>query len=385
MPQQNVAQNLDKMSVPENISSPPLDWQQWDLSFSIGYSVIFTLGLGNVFIATLILCNRQLRKPNNLLILQLCLAGTILNISLVFSRGYPLTGYAPLEDTSCQILLIMKQSADRAILLFTAWISVDRYSAVCKASASHTPCRLDSYAKAATATAIVWTIVFGSMLPLIATGRSSLHSEQSINGLCTLTAATFHVEACLIFFLGSTAVISYCYAMIALFVYASLRRLRSHASTPRRVHRNASFHKRTAVVVLILWTFHISCWLPRCIAHLLNSFGVPVGQFGQLAELLCYTNSALNPLIYTLSAKLFRQVVAETVRGIVSRIERSTEVVVQGARSLHERSSSSSARSTRGISSPSPGSGTGTASLLQIHPDRSVAGRTLRPIQETQL
>ncbi len=86
------------MPVSENISSPQHDKQQWLLSFSIGYSVIFTLGLSNTFAAILILCNRQLRNPNNPLILQVCLAGTILNIFLAFSRGCPLMGYAPLQD-----------------------------------------------------------------------------------------------------------------------------------------------------------------------------------------------------------------------------------------------------------------------------------------------
>ncbi len=350
------------MSVPENTSSPQHDdRRQWNRSFSIGYSFIFTLGLSNIFVATLILCNRQLRKPNNLLILQLCLAGAILNIFLVFSRGYPVTGHGPLEDTSCRILLTMKQSADRAILLFTTWISVDRYLAVCKPSASDTLYRLDSYAKALSATAIVWTIAFSSTLPLITSGRSSLHSDQSTNGLCTLSAAQFHIVACWIFFLGSTVVISYCYTMITHSVYASWRRLRSHASMRRRVRRSWSFHQRTAVVVLILWAFHVSCWLPRCITLLLNSARVAVAQFGQLAELLCYSNGALNPLIYTLSAKLFQEVLVESVRKISSRIQRGTWLVVQRVTSSRHRSSSLSTRSTRRI------------------------GRTLRPIQETQL
>ncbi len=137
----------------------------WQVTFSASYGITFCISLTNFVAPMLILCNCKLRNPNSFLIIQLCLAGAILNCTIPFLKEAQLMGNL-LSTRSELAQLLLKECAKQAVLLFETVIATNRYFTVHNPTSSCAKfLMLRTYRQTFIAAALIWLLALISIMP----------------------------------------------------------------------------------------------------------------------------------------------------------------------------------------------------------------------------
>ncbi|XP_029000278.1 relaxin-3 receptor 1 [Betta splendens] len=275
------------------------------------YSVVCAAGLVGNLLVLLFTRVQQERKKSQVDFLVLNLAVTDLQFVLTlpfWAVDAALDFSWPFGDAMCKIILSVTVMNMYASVFFLTAMSVTRYWSLASAL-KNTPVHTSYSAKVTCA--VIWT------LATLATAPTSIFSTVSnVSGekLCLLRfpggqywLAVYHIQKILVGFVLPMCVVSVSYILL-------LRFIRSRSARTRNPRRRSQVTKSITIVVLSFFL----CWMPN---HAITLWSVLVKMNAAnwdrayyvvhtyvfpLSICLAHTNSCLNPIIYCLMRKEFR-------------------------------------------------------------------------------
>ncbi|CAL8391324.1 unnamed protein product [Arctogadus glacialis] len=268
------------------------------------------VGLPGTLLALWIFCFRlkQEWKPNTLFLFNLVLADFFLLVSVPFRIHNILHGeYWWFGDAWCRINLFMLAVNRSASIAFMTTVAVDRYLKVV-----HPHHRINHMTKnhAPWLAFLIWAVVLALRLPLLA--EPLLYKQGDIS-LCRSfgfhkisLGITIHYVVYIGEFFLPLAMLIFCTARIACVLHQ------------RRLDREQRVQRAVRVVATIVAVF-VVCFSPGIMMGLVGwaFMGLKqdckrdgmVSQLFRLSIGFTYLNSALDPIIYSLSSSMFRDAI----------------------------------------------------------------------------
>ncbi|XP_054476271.1 relaxin-3 receptor 1 [Anoplopoma fimbria] len=275
------------------------------------YSVVCAAGLiGNLLVIFFIRVKQERKKSTvNLFVLHLAVTDLQFVLTLPFWAVDTALDFSwPFGDAMCKIILSVTVMNMYASVFFLTAMSVTRYWSVASALKNRTAHKSCSSR---------WTCVIIWTLATLATAPTSIFSTLSnVTGekLCLLRfpggqywLAVYHIQKILVGFVLPMSIVSISYIMLLRFI--SSRSMKT--SNPKR---RTQVTKSITIVVLSFFL----CWMPN---HAITLWSVLVKlnvvnwdrayyivhtYVFPLTVCLAHTNSCLNPVIYCLMRKEFR-------------------------------------------------------------------------------
>lgn len=272
----------------------------------------FVLGLPGNILALWLLCFKAPWKPANIYLLNLALADVLLLVALPFHIVSALRGGWTFGDPFCRISFFMLSLNQSASIAFMTVLVVDRFYRI--VHPHHPVCHL-SIQRIVTVSCGVWVVVVTLRLPLLTTpllrssGNSSVLLCRNID-IWTDTAVAMRVH-------NSLCMIEFTVAFILVFILCARVYYHIHGNRKLGEHRRV---KRTIYVLLTIMIMFTFCFLPSYITGFVAFFlgdvsscisYTVVGQVFSVALCLLFLNSALDPILYTLSSAHFRDTLKE--------------------------------------------------------------------------
>ncbi|XP_056269715.1 relaxin-3 receptor 1 [Pseudoliparis swirei] len=284
------------------------------------YSVVCAAGLiGNLLVLFFIRVKPERNKSTvNFFVLNLAVTDLQFVLTLPFWAVDTALDFSwPFGDAMCKIILSVTVMNMYASVFFLTAMSVTRYWSVASALKNST---------ARTSCSAKWTCVIIWTLASLATAPTSIFSTLSnVTGekLCLLRfpggqywLAVYHIQKILVGFVLPMSIVSISYIM--------LLRVISHRSMKTcNPKRRSKVTKSITIVVLCFFL----CWMPNQAITLwgvlvkLNVANWDKAYYGvhtyvfPLTVCLAHTNSCLNPIIYCLMRKEFR----DKLRSLIHR------------------------------------------------------------------
>ncbi|KAL3065778.1 hypothetical protein OYC64_015848 [Pagothenia borchgrevinki] len=275
------------------------------------YSVVCAAGLmGNLLVLFFIRVKQERKKSTvNFFVFNLAVTDLQFVLTLPFWAVDTVLDFSwPFGDAMCKIILSVTVMNMYASVFFLTAMSVTRYWSVTSALKNSTT-RKSCSAK--------WTCVFIWTLATVATAPTSIFSTVSnVTGekLCLLKfpggqywLAVYHIQKILVGFVLPMSIVSISYIML-------LRVIRNRSMKTSNPKRRSQVTKSITIVVLSFFL----CWMPN---HAITLWSVLVKLNAAnwdkayyivhtyvfpLTVCLAHTNSCLNPVIYCLMRKEFR-------------------------------------------------------------------------------
>lgn len=268
---------------------------------------------GNILVCVAVFTDRRLKRLNNLFIVSLAIADLLVAV-LVMT-------FAVINDISekwyfgsvfCNVWISSDIMCSTASILNLCVISLDRYIHI------RDPFKYDSFMtwkKVAAIISLVWIIsIIMSFLPIHLEWHKneSDRSQEPVEDACFFELnPTYAVSSSTISFFIPCIVMLAIY--IQLYVYARRHLANIKKTTPGFSSANASGkgsnssdHKAAITLGVIVGVF-LFCWMPFFIVNLTTAFCncIPDLVF-KILTWLGYVNSCLNPIIYSIFNKEFR-------------------------------------------------------------------------------
>ncbi|XP_008402862.1 relaxin-3 receptor 1-like [Xiphophorus couchianus] len=284
------------------------------------YSVVCAAGLvGNLLVLFFIRVTQERRKSRvNFFVLNLAVTDLQFVLTLPFWAVDTVMDFSwPFGDAMCKIILSVTVMNMYASVFFLTAMSVTRYWSLASALKNRTVQRSCS---AKWVCAVIWT------LATVATAPTSIFSTvTNVTGekLCLLRfpggqywLAVYHIQKIVVGFVLPMSIVSVSYFML-------LRIIRKRSMKTSNPKRRSQVTKSITIVMLSFFF----CWMPN---HAITLWSVLVKlNFANwdsayyivhtyvfpLTVCLAHTNSCLNPIIYCLMRKEFR----DKLRGLVRR------------------------------------------------------------------
>ncbi|CAB1458913.1 unnamed protein product [Pleuronectes platessa] len=275
------------------------------------YSVVCAAGLvGNLLVLFFIRVKRERKMSSvNFFVLNLAVTDLQFVLTLPFWAVDTVMDFSwPFGDAMCKIILsITVMNMYASVFCLTA-MSVTRYWSVASALKNRTPRRSCS---AKWVCALIWT------LATLATTPTSIFSTVSnVTGekLCLLRfpggqywLAVYHIQKILVGFVLPMSIVSISYIML-------LRFIRNRSMKTSNPKRRSQVTRSITIVVLSFFL----CWMPNHaitlwsvlvklnVANWDSAYYIVHTYVFPLTVCLAHTNSCLNPIIYCLMRKEFR-------------------------------------------------------------------------------
>lgn len=287
---------------------------------SVVYSVVCAVGLVGNLLVFFLMRLRQGRKRSsiNFFIINLAVTDFQFVLTLPFWAVDTAMDFSwPFGDAMCKIVLSVTVMNMYASVFFLTAMSVTRYWSLASALNNRTVSRSCS---AKWICAVIWT------LATLATAPTPIFSKvTSVTGekLCLLRfpggqywLAVYHIQKMVVGFVLPLSVVSVSYFMLLRII----RKRSMRTSNPRRRSRV------TKSVTIVMLSFFL-CWMPNHavtlwsvlvklnVANWDKSYYVVHTYVFPLTVCLAHTNSCLNPVIYCLMRKEFR----DKLRGLMRR------------------------------------------------------------------
>ncbi|KAF1392596.1 hypothetical protein PFLUV_G00029720 [Perca fluviatilis] len=284
------------------------------------YSVVCAAGLmGNLLVIFFIRVKQERKKSTvNLFVLNLAVTDLQFVLTLPFWAVDTALDFSwPFGDAMCKIILSVTVMNMYASVFFLTAMSVTRYCSVASALKSRTR---QKSCPAKWTCAIIWT------LATLATAPTSIFSTVSnVTGekLCLLRfpggqywLAVYHIQKLLLGFVLPMSIVSISYVMLLRFV----RNRTMKTSNPKR---RCQVTKSITIVVLSFFL----CWMPNHaitlwsvlvklnVANWDKAYYIVHTYVFPLTVCLAHTNSCLNPIIYCLMRKEFRNKLRSLIHG----------------------------------------------------------------------
>ncbi|KAM4592505.1 relaxin-3 receptor 1 [Odontesthes bonariensis] len=284
------------------------------------YSVVCAAGLvGNLLVLFFIRVKQERRKSRvNFFVLNLAVTDLQFVLTLPFWAVDTVLDFSwPFGDAMCKIILSVTVMNMYASVFFLTAMSVTRYWSVASALNNSTVQRSCS---AKWVCAIIWT------LATLATAPTSIFSTVSnVTGekLCLLRfpggqywLAVYHIQKIIVGFVLPMSIVSISYFMLLRFI----RKRSMKTSNPKRRSQV------TKSITIVMLSFFL-CWMPNHaitlwsvlvklnVANWDKAYYIVHTYVFPLTVCLAHTNSCLNPIIYCLMRKEFR----DKLRGLIHR------------------------------------------------------------------
>lgn len=272
----------------------------------------FVLGLPGNILALWLLGFKAPWKPANIYLLNLAVADTLLLIALPFRIDSVLRGSWVFGDPFCRINFFMLSVNQSASIAFMTVLAVDRFYRI--VHPHHPVCHL-SIKKVVMVSCGVWVAVVTLRLPLLlirllrSSGNPPKLLCQNID-IWTDTGAVMRVH-------NSFSMIEFALAFI-LVTISSVRICYNLQGNKKLIqHRRV---KRTIYLLLTVMIMFILCFLPCYVTGFVAFFlgdvsscssYIVVGQVFSVSLCFVFLNSALDPVLYTLSSTCFRDSLKE--------------------------------------------------------------------------
>ncbi|XP_026881828.2 trace amine-associated receptor 7h-like [Electrophorus electricus] len=270
--------------------------------------IVFIALFGNLLVITIIVHHKQFHSPTNYLVLSLAVADLLVGGVVMPPRMiYTVETCWYLGTLFCKIHTSLDTTMCTASLLNLAFISVDRYYAVCHPLLYHKKMTPFSISLMITA---CWSISFllGFLLIFLhyQTQVYDHYDDVNCEGSCPVfvgPTVTLTVSVISLYF--PTVVMLSLYLKI--FLVAKRQSHSIHTSRGKGTITKAQ-RKATRTLAMIMGAFLVS-WAPFCIyINIISYLGV-IGppQLFEVLGWIAYSNSACNPLVYTFFYPLFRK------------------------------------------------------------------------------
>ncbi|XP_028257298.1 relaxin-3 receptor 1 [Parambassis ranga] len=284
------------------------------------YSVVCAAGLvGNLLVLFFIRVKQERRKSKvNFFVLNLAVTDLQFVLTLPFWAVDTVLDFSwPFGDAMCKIILSVTVMNMYASVFFLTAMSVTRYWSVATALKNRT---VHKSCSAKWICAIIWT------LATLATAPTSIFSTVSnVTGekLCLLRfpggqywLAVYHIQKIVVGFVLPMSIVSISYFML-------LRFIQNRSMKTSNPKRRSQVTKSITIVVLSFFL----CWMPNHaitlwsvlvklnVANWDRAYYIVHTYVFPLTVCLAHTNSCLNPIIYCLMRKEFRN----KLKGLIHR------------------------------------------------------------------
>ncbi|XP_074522100.1 relaxin-3 receptor 1 [Halichoeres trimaculatus] len=275
------------------------------------YSAVCAAGLmGNLLVLFFIRVKHQRRKSRvNFFVLNLAVTDLQFVLTLPFWAVDTALDFSwPFGDAMCKIILSVTVMNMYASVFFLTAMSVTRYCSVASALKDRTGHKACS---AKLTSAIIWTLATLATMP---TSIFSTVSNVTGEKLCLLKfpggqywLAVYHIQKILVGFVIPMSIVSISYIML-------LRFIRNRSMKTANSKRRSQVTKSITMVVLSFFL----CWMPNQaitlwsvlvklnVANWDKAYYIVHTYVFPLTVCLAHTNSCLNPIIYCLMRKEFR-------------------------------------------------------------------------------
>ncbi|CAL8303213.1 unnamed protein product [Merluccius merluccius] len=308
----NATERLNASNATSDLTESPSDTNPYyviGLFLSCLYTILlFPIGfIGNILILVVNLNHRERMTIPDLYFVNLAVADLILvadSLIEVFNLSERYYDYAVL----CTFMSLFLQVNMYSSIFFLTWMSFDRYVALA-GSLSSSPLRTMRHAKLSCG--LIWMASLLATLLPFAIVQTQHNSEVHF---CFANVAEIQWLEVTIGFLVPFSVIGLCYSLI---VRLLMRAQKHRGLWPRR-------QKALRMIVAVVLVFFI-CWLPENVfisIQLLQGAADPASRTatattatalwhhypltGHIVNLAAFSNSCLNPIIYSFLGETFR-------------------------------------------------------------------------------
>ncbi|XP_022649205.1 allatostatin-A receptor-like isoform X1 [Varroa destructor] len=272
------------------------------------FGLICVVGLvGNALVVVVVACNPQMRSTTNMLIINLAIADLLFIVFCVpFTAIDYSIGYWPFGDVWCRTVQYFINVCALASIYTLVLMSVDRYLAVVHPITSM---QLRVEHNSLIACALLWVIIVIACIPVAFIHGTNPAGVNTREVFCTYDFDRYNHNVYQIVF----SLTSFFAPLVVIFVLYMLMlnrlwlRARSSAESVR------SRRRVTRLVVVVVLTFAV-CWAPIQVILFLKSMQmIDVASDMTLlvlqvcAQILAYTNSCLNPILYAFLSENFRK------------------------------------------------------------------------------
>ncbi|KAK7147846.1 hypothetical protein R3I94_010392 [Phoxinus phoxinus] len=271
------------------------------------YSLLFVLGfLGNTLVVWVVLMGVKLRSMTDICLLNLALSNLLLVSSLPFLAHYARDQWI-FGDVMCVMVLSVYHIGFYSGIFFIVLMSVDRYLAVVHAVFA---LRVRTRTYGILASLAIWIVAVSASFPELMHLKTTGYNEQihctsypTNDPNSNLYFRTFGIlKMNVMGLILPLIVIGFCYSMI-------LKRLLTvHTSRRQAMH-----------LVIVVMVVFFCCWAPYNVTAFIkvlemnelitqscaNSKAIRLSL--QITEVLAYSHSSLNPIIYAFVRKKFRR------------------------------------------------------------------------------
>ncbi|NXG43317.1 GALR2 protein, partial [Psilopogon haemacephalus] len=270
------------------------------------FLLIFLMGtVGNCLVLAVLLRNGQVKNTTNLFILNLGVADLCFILFCIPFQAtiYTLEGwvFGPFMCKAVHFFIYLTMYASSFTL---ATVSLDRYSAIRYPLHSR---QLRTPRNALVAIGVIWGLSFIFSGPYLSYYQEFQLANLTVCHPAWETSRRKVMDVCTFVFsyIIPVLVLSLTYLRTLRYLWKSVDPLQG-ASESKKAKRKVT---RMIVIVAILFCL---CWLPHHLIILCLWFGhFPLNQatyaLRVLSHLISYANSCVNPIVYALASKHFRQ------------------------------------------------------------------------------
>ncbi|XP_068103216.1 C-X-C chemokine receptor type 2-like [Hyperolius riggenbachi] len=300
--------------------------------FIVVYSLVFLLNVvGNSLVILVLSYDRQKRSSTDVYLLNLAIADLLFAVTLPFWAVYKSDEWL-FGNFMCKLLSILQEVNFYSGILLLACISVDRYLAIVHATDSVTQKR--HWVKYVALS--IWAFSFVIALPTIwfktvfRSPKNNLVCHENIGENTEQWKIIIRIGRHLVGFLFPFLIMLFCYGFTIKTLFQT---------------RNSQKQRAMKVILVVVLVFLV-CWLPYNVTvvvdslmrtHYINEtcdFRNRLDIALSVTEILGYSHSCVNPILYAFIGQKFRQSFLRILasRGIinkdlVSRYARSSSIV----------------------------------------------------------
>lgn len=280
------------------------------ISGSIGFAIVLLGIAGNLLVVIAVWKKRSLRSTTNYLLVNLAVSD-ILNLAFLPFMLLPSHVFfdeGPLADFLCKFLMSfhVPLTASCVSILTLIVLSVERYHAIVKPMKTGMRLREDTVKYAIIA---VWLTGLTLSLPFYIFGYYNTEKRR-----CKLAETLYKYTSSLVFLSVGLLILIFVPFLIISFCYFEIVRelyFKNSRVQPQNVavEEDARSKKKLVKVSLTVTLAYVICFFPTAITLCLGTYDrVKYGSRGfQIASLMYFLESALNPLFYACQSTNFRQ------------------------------------------------------------------------------
>ncbi|XP_064652389.1 allatostatin-A receptor-like [Lineus longissimus] len=290
----------------ETSNQSPLYQVMGILSIVVCCIIVLTGVLGNLLVIIAVFINKQMGNTPNILIASLAVADlSFIVLCVPFATYAALRAKWPVGQASCKVLSYAT-FATSCISIFTLILmSLDRYLAIVHPASRNIRTKRNAYIGIAT----TWVAGLSANIPVYFTFRVEEYAvNEEQRSRCSPTSwpnalfTTFFVTGYII----PLSIIIILNGLTVKHMLCDVNIIVSQSEESMRCRRRAS-----KMVVVVVAVFAI-CWLPNHIRLMYISYRADpkTTEFYILAtisQILCYSNSCVNPIIYSFMSENFRK------------------------------------------------------------------------------